>query len=118
MCLALLVCRVRGLLLLSVFFFKQKTAYEMRISDWSSDVCSSDLAGNGDFGIGRRDGPGGRRGGVLRLCGQVPQQCDGERGGRYDRRGSGHVFSPFFYLCAWRAPPGTAGAPPTDHPLL
>src|SRR3546814_10047148 len=30
------------------FFFKQKTAYEMRISDWSSDVCSSDLA----FGCG------------------------------------------------------------------
>src|SRR3546814_7612132 len=29
--------------LLSFFFFKQKTAYEMRISDWSSDVCSSDL---------------------------------------------------------------------------
>src|SRR3546814_3861096 len=30
---------------LIVFFFKQKTAYEMRISDWSSDVCSSDLEG-------------------------------------------------------------------------
>src|SRR3546814_4432503 len=29
-----------------VFFFKQKTAYEMRISDWSSDVCSSDLLGD------------------------------------------------------------------------
>src|SRR3546814_4888395 len=29
---------------LRFFFFKQKTAYEMRISDWSSDVCSSDLA--------------------------------------------------------------------------
>src|SRR3546814_10059802 len=29
------------------FFFKQKTAYEMRISDWSSDVCSSDLAQRG-----------------------------------------------------------------------
>src|SRR3546814_6155794 len=29
--------------ILFVFFFKQKTAYEMRISDWSSDVCSSDL---------------------------------------------------------------------------
>src|SRR3546814_3761467 len=29
--------------MLCVFFFKQKTAYEMRISDWSSDVCSSDL---------------------------------------------------------------------------
>src|SRR3546814_3047424 len=30
-------------LVLCCFFFKQKTAYEMRISDWSSDVCSSDL---------------------------------------------------------------------------
>src|SRR3546814_5002130 len=29
--------------ILVLFFFKQKTAYEMRISDWSSDVCSSDL---------------------------------------------------------------------------
>src|SRR3546814_1482602 len=29
------------------FFFKQKTAYEMRISDWSSDVCSSDLYNSG-----------------------------------------------------------------------
>src|SRR3546814_5433581 len=50
------------------FFFKQKTAYEMRISDWSSDVCSSDLIGldrvprrqrGGDrldqFGPARRD---------------------------------------------------------------
>src|SRR3546814_9577795 len=34
-----------GMLLLFFFFFKQKTAYEMRISDWSSDVCSSDLTG-------------------------------------------------------------------------
>src|SRR3546814_13602130 len=32
-----------GLLSALFFFFKQKTAYEMRISDWSSDVCSSDL---------------------------------------------------------------------------
>src|SRR3546814_5806979 len=31
------------------FFFKQKTAYEMRISDWSSDVCSSDLIGDQGF---------------------------------------------------------------------
>src|SRR3546814_7198809 len=42
------------LVLLIVFFFKQKTAYEMRISDWSSDVCSSDLlladpGGGGDL---------------------------------------------------------------------
>src|SRR3546814_5993760 len=31
--------------MLCMLFFKQKTAYEMRISDWSSDVCSSDLGG-------------------------------------------------------------------------
>src|SRR3546814_2110517 len=35
---------LRLLALFVFFFFKQKTAYEMRISDWSSDVCSSDLA--------------------------------------------------------------------------
>src|SRR3546814_2790925 len=35
-----------------VFFFKQKTAYEMRISDWSSDVCSSDLPLTFDEGNG------------------------------------------------------------------
>src|SRR3546814_18964355 len=33
------------------FFFKQKTAYEMRISDWSSDVCSSDLAADRAAGM-------------------------------------------------------------------
>src|SRR3546814_9136870 len=39
------------------FFFKQKTAYEMRISDWSSDVCSSDLRPIGDTssGIGEQE---------------------------------------------------------------
>src|SRR3546814_7666842 len=36
------------------FFFKQKTAYEMRISDWSSDVCSADLLlDQGIFGLGQ-----------------------------------------------------------------
>src|SRR3546814_3190340 len=39
------------------FFFKQKTAYEMRISDWSSDVCSSDL---GRGGAGRHPHHAGR----------------------------------------------------------
>src|SRR3546814_4000417 len=40
------------------FFFKQKTAYEMRISDWSSDVCSSDLDGRRRQGgeVGAREG--------------------------------------------------------------
>src|SRR3546814_2270619 len=37
------------------FFFKQKTAYEMRISDWSSDVCSSDLALAGEVAIARKN---------------------------------------------------------------
>src|SRR3546814_3656585 len=41
-----LYIRYDGLFFVFVlFFFKQKTAYEMRISDWSSDVCSSDLHG-------------------------------------------------------------------------
>src|SRR3546814_921968 len=38
------VCLVLFRFCVFFFFFKQKTAYEMRISDWSSDVCSSDLA--------------------------------------------------------------------------
>src|SRR3546814_8767049 len=42
---------------LCFFFFKQKTAYEMRISDWSSDVCSSDLGGESLV----KAGDGGRR---------------------------------------------------------
>src|SRR3546814_4571194 len=40
------------LLCLLFFFVKQKTAYEMRISDWSSDVCSSDLLGRGNHPLG------------------------------------------------------------------
>src|SRR3546814_1255866 len=36
------------------FFFKQKTAYEMRISDWSSDVCSSDLGQQAKYRIDAR----------------------------------------------------------------
>src|SRR3546814_20559608 len=61
------------------FFFKQKTAYEMRISDWSSDVCSSDLVGRhafrAHFLIGHRieefrDEQPPRLAGVLRDRGQ------------------------------------------------
>src|SRR3546814_3334154 len=37
------MCSRCGMRVAVFFFFKQKTAYEMRISDWSSDVCSSDL---------------------------------------------------------------------------
>src|SRR3546814_3751494 len=63
------------------FFFKQKTAYEMRISDWSSDVCSSDLpAGDGEA-VGRNT----TRGRVLARAG-IPDDAarhvalDGEVG--------------------------------------
>src|SRR3546814_5343477 len=40
-----MICLLLSISCCGVFFVKQKTAYEMRISDWSSDVCSSDLAG-------------------------------------------------------------------------
>src|SRR3546814_8777024 len=52
-------CLIVYLCLIFVFFFKQKTAYEMRISDWSSDVCSSDLMQSQDtrlrYKLCRRD---------------------------------------------------------------
>src|SRR3546814_11247329 len=43
------------MVVLLFFFFKQKTAYEMRISDWSSDVCSSDLQAPRADGQQRRE---------------------------------------------------------------
>src|SRR3546814_1246921 len=49
------------------FFFKQKTAYEMRISDWSSDVCSSDL--RRDVAVHRIDAfKGDQLWGIRRRC--------------------------------------------------
>src|SRR3546814_2849591 len=61
-----------------VFSFKQKTAYEMRISDWSSDVCSSDLPGD----VGARGGAAlcADAGGSERLLSGVGQPDD--RGAR------------------------------------
>src|SRR3546814_16563788 len=46
------------------FFFKQKTAYDMRISDWSSDVCSSDLLGGDIDALGLKIGFFGRAGDI------------------------------------------------------
>src|SRR3546814_13298727 len=63
---------------MSFFFFKQKTAYEMRISDWSSDVCSSDLPFAQD---GRR---GGRQPGVERT---LAPQMGYMRGANHDLGG-------------------------------
>src|SRR3546814_4398159 len=52
----MLVLVLLFMLICSFFFFKQKTAYDMRISDWSSDVCSSDLeSGDAFLKIARPD---------------------------------------------------------------
>src|SRR3546814_2068452 len=56
------------LFLFYFFFFKQKTAYEMRISDWSSDVCSSDLGKEGTVSAFKFD----RKTGELRLLNTQP----------------------------------------------
>src|SRR3546814_1488801 len=58
-----------------VFVFKQKTAYEMRISDWSSDVCSSDLQAFPD-GIGKRGRIGRGAEGRGALCRGHAEQID------------------------------------------
>src|SRR3546814_6456477 len=71
MCLLLLefvicVCvssRCKIIFYVCFFFFKQKTAYEMRISDWSSDVCSSDL----HHRVAARDLVGREHGGARQL---------------------------------------------------
>src|SRR3546814_20106394 len=59
--------------------FKQKTAYEMRISDWSSDVCSSDLVGAGQAEVG----------GCPQIAGAIMQQCADRVAGQ--RRGHRRV---------------------------
>src|SRR3546814_6558684 len=62
-------------MLMVLFFFKQKTAYEMRISDWSSDVCSSDLPFHPEF-----------RGPRRRIVGQHGEGvCERRLGGRIGR---------------------------------
>src|SRR3546814_6585577 len=76
-------------------FFKQNTAYEVRISDWSSDVCSSDLAGIGPSRVGYaqslsscRTGPGDDR-----RAGQAAalQNCVGARPSLKARRADAHL---------------------------
>src|SRR3546814_2024738 len=103
------------------FFFKQKTAYEMRISDWSSDVCSSDLALHGSQHESGR--PGRPR---LRLFRQrlvrreQDQQPPRGRADRADRSAAVRRFAG--HAQAGRLPPGpearaaqaAGGVPPTD----
>src|SRR3546814_5300692 len=81
---------IRPYALLVFFFFKQKTAYEMRISDWSSDVCSSDLPDQpvGEIG-GRREARrhgGAHRGRVRRHVPALARDRAGERPARSEER--------------------------------
>src|SRR3546814_3664741 len=66
----MIVVALMAFIILPCFLFKQKTAYDMRISDWSSDVCSSDI--EVDTTIGRR--PDDRSLGFLGIGGGFPEQ--------------------------------------------
>src|SRR3546814_20726506 len=67
-----------------IFFFKTKTAYEMRISDWSSDVCSSDLGARRRRRVGRAAGRprGGRAWRVRAVLPGLPVRHLGRQVGR------------------------------------
>src|SRR3546814_9699967 len=80
------------------FFFKQKTVYEMRISDWSSDVCSSDLNPTGGSLLGD-EGPAPRQG--------------RHSSGFQDRQGLGRkqLLSPFQAICGIRRRKAHPGQP-------
>src|SRR3546814_3071854 len=87
--LALYLSVCLSLVLSLFFFFKQKTAYDMRISDWSSDVCSSDLpAAAARLLRAQARRAGGRRlhhaAGRGRRVPAVPQGA--QAGGRPDRK--------------------------------
>src|SRR3546814_20304197 len=96
------------------FFFKQKTAYEMRISDWSSDVCSSDLSRD-DRADGARPRTGARGRGELdasarahRHLALYPHPADGRADDRaLSRRAGGSVADRrvhLFATCALERP--------------
>src|SRR3546814_2637750 len=70
-------------LVICIFLFKQKTAYEMRISDWSSDVCSSDLDPRQDS----RHGEGESAPGTI-AQGRPGQEVEGGRGGARAAQGA------------------------------
>src|SRR3546814_3461893 len=92
------------------FFFKQKTAYEMRISDWSSDVCSAEL----NAWLGRRDTDRsvGRRCGLcrrIRACRRARHRERAAASARCARQGawrrpdqiSGEAYRLWLWLWLW-----------------
>src|SRR3546814_3548749 len=102
--------------MLCCFFFKQKTAYEVRISDWSSDVCSSDLVSfgggmmGGMMGSGMGGGMGGMMDGGTMDGGMMGEMMDRMmQGMRHDGvwtvngvSASGHVMEPMLTLSRGR----------------
>src|SRR3546814_5288447 len=72
------------------FFFKQKTAYEMRISDWSSDVCSSDLLDRGDADPAR--GAKDEQGVAFLDMAAIDQRVDAGAIGHQQRRALGKIM--------------------------
>src|SRR3546814_1943963 len=85
------------------FFFKQKTAYEMRISDWSSDVCSSDLkAGKSRKENQEREDRQQR--GIGDMSGQFEGQAARHRPAgliEHENRRPGHPPPPVLYPASW-----------------
>src|SRR3546814_17897461 len=117
-----------------IFFCKQKTAYEMRISDWSSDVCSSDLelpgaAGRLQVRLARCHEADVERDGhvrsqpldAARLDGAQQLHLQGERHGLALVETNGAAVGDLKLAGARLLPPGdgdgvaTARAPPRDH---
>src|SRR3546814_1004240 len=101
------------------FFFKQKTAYEMRISDWSSDVCSSDLhvaRGGIESAVGEHGLPGERA---------IPVRLGSEAVLEGDRLGalpeSRHLVARAIAIVGmfepFGGPPDDLVARPAEHPL-
>src|SRR3546814_9395163 len=89
---------IRAVFYVLFFVFKQKTAYEMRISDWSSDVCSSDLVEVHDsaVGVGRGEEHGLGLEVVVEVAmevevvvGEVREHGDGEAGAAHAAEGEG-----------------------------
>src|SRR3546814_5758204 len=77
-------CRFFVVCWIIAFFFKQKTAYEMRISDWSSDVCSSDLEGTPQACVTETSPECNNTVSGLCLCRHAADDGDGD--GSHDKR--------------------------------
>src|SRR3546814_9209429 len=80
-------CSVLLTAFVSIFFFKQKTAYELRISDWSSDVCSSDLGCGWSRRFRKSSGVLHRDGSGSRIMAPMAQQVQYRRARQPERSG-------------------------------